>query len=27
MPAWSSRLDDTQIKVLTAYINSFGGGQ
>ncbi|MCK5901588.1 MAG: cytochrome-c oxidase, cbb3-type subunit III [Cocleimonas sp.] len=27
MPAWNSRLDDTQIKVLTAYINSFGGGK
>lgn len=27
MPAWNTRLDDTQIKVLTAYINSFGGGQ
>jgi cytochrome c oxidase cbb3-type subunit 3 len=25
MPAWKSRLDDTQIKVLTAYISSFSG--
>ncbi len=27
MPSWKTRLDDTQIKVLTAYVNSFGGGQ
>ena len=25
MPAWKSRLDDTEIKVLTAYISSFSG--
>ena len=27
MPGWKSRLSDTEIKVLTAYINSFSGGQ
>ncbi len=27
MPAWSERLKDTEIKVLTAYISSFGAGQ
>ncbi len=25
MPAWSGRLDDTEIKLLTAYVNSLGG--
>lgn len=25
MPAWGGRLDDTEIKLLTAYVNSLGG--
>jgi len=25
MPAWGDRLDDTQIKLLTVYVQSLGG--
>lgn len=27
MPAWSGRLSDTEIKLLTAYVHELGGGQ
>ena len=27
MPAWDERLNDNEIKILTAYVHSLGGGQ
>jgi cytochrome c oxidase cbb3-type subunit 3 len=27
MPAWTGRLDDATIKMLTVYVHSLGGGR
>jgi mono/diheme cytochrome c family protein len=27
MPAWSTRLSEAQIKMLTLYVHALGGGQ